>query len=171
MGASIDNIGFAIPISRVAGIVQSIIENGYIAKPYIGVTISDVSAEAKGYGLPEGAAVKSVEEDGPAAKAGLQENDIITAVDGQAVTGRRDLSDIVGAAQVGSDITLTVYRQGEEMDVTVTVGEKTQDALPTPTPEPEQEPAQESGGSRGDWDDFGNSLEDFLRQFGQEHIG
>ncbi len=178
MGASIDNIGFAIPISQVAGIVQSIIEKGYIAKPYIGVTISDVSSEALGYGLPEGAAIHSVEEDSPAAEAGLQENDIVTAVDGQPVTGRRDLTDIVGAAEPGSKLTLTVYRQGRETEVTVTVGEKTQDALPTPTPEPETgsnadaRPDEEGGRQdRDDWDDFGSSLEDFLRQFGQEHIG
>ena len=61
--ASIDNIGFAIPINHVRGIVQSIIENGYIAKPYIGVSVDDVSEETQSYGLPQGAAVKSVTQD------------------------------------------------------------------------------------------------------------
>ncbi len=172
MSASIDNIGFAIPISRVASIAESIIKNGYIAKPYIGVTISDVSEEALGYGLPEGASIRSVEEDSPAEEAGLQENDIVTAVDGQPVSGRRDLSAIVGAAQVDSELTLTVYRQGQEMEITVTVGEKTQEALPT------EEPGSENGsdantrpgeGGQEDWQQFGDSFEDFLREFGREY--
>ena len=49
-GASIDNIGFAIPINSVRSIVDSIIEKGYVAKPYIGVMVADVSDEAKNYG-------------------------------------------------------------------------------------------------------------------------
>ena len=50
--ASIDNIGFAIPIQDVMGIVESIIEKGYISKPYMGVSVSDVSAETQFYGIP-----------------------------------------------------------------------------------------------------------------------
>ena len=57
--ASIDNIGFAIPLNHVKNIVKSIIETGSITKPYIGVTVSSVSSEAQGYGLPTGAAVRS----------------------------------------------------------------------------------------------------------------
>ena len=97
-GASIDNIGFAIPINHVRGIVESIIENGYVAKPYIGVIVSDVSEETMGYGLPAGAAVKAVSEDSPAEKAGLQVNDIITAVNGKEISGRTGLSEAVSAA-------------------------------------------------------------------------
>ena len=129
-GSAIDNVGFAVPISDIAASVDSIIEKGYIAKPYIGVTVSDVSADALSYGLPKGAAVKDVTKDGPADKAGIQVNDIVTAVNGEAITDRHDLSQTVGAAQVGEELTLTVYRQGETLDVTVTVEEKTESALP-----------------------------------------
>ncbi len=104
-GASIDNIGFAIPINHVRGIVESIIENGYVAKPYIGVIVSDVSEETMGYGLPAGAAVKAVSEDSPAEKAGLQVNDIITAVNGKEISGRTGLSEAVSAASVGDTAT------------------------------------------------------------------
>ena len=128
-GASIDNIGFAIPINHVRGIVESIIENGYVAKPYIGVTVSDVSEETMGYGLPAGAAVKAVSEDSPAEKAGLQVNDIITAVNGKEISGRTGLSEAVSAASVGDTLTLTVYRQGKTISVEVTVGEQVQSAL------------------------------------------
>ena len=64
--ASIDNIGFAIPINHIRSIVESIIENGYVAKPYIGVTVRDVGQDAMSLGLPAGAAIKSVTEDSPA---------------------------------------------------------------------------------------------------------
>lgn len=128
-GASIDNIGFAIPINHVRGIVESIIENGYVAKPYIGVSVTDVSEETMGYGLPAGAAVKAVSEDSPAEKAGLQVNDIITAVNGKEISGRTGLSEAVSAASVGDTLTLTVYRQGKTVSVDVTVGEQIQSAL------------------------------------------
>ena len=128
-GASIDNIGFAIPINSVRSIVDSIIEKGYVAKPYIGVMVSDVSDEAISYGTPAGAAVVSVTEGGPAEKAGLQANDIITAVDGKEISGKSGLSSIIADCAAGDKLTLSVYRQGQTLTVTVTVGEQTTSAL------------------------------------------
>ena len=153
-GASIDNIGFAIPINHVRGIVESIIENGYVAKPYIGVTVSDVSEETMGYGLPAGAAVKAVSQDSPAEKAGLQVNDIITAVNGKEISGRTGLSEAVSAASVGDTLTLTVYRQGNTISVDVTVGEQIQSALAN---EDNRQSSQQGGyGSLPDFFGFGN---------------
>ena len=122
--ASIDNIGFAIPINDIMPIVESIIEKGYIAKPYIGVTITDVSAEAQAYGIPVGAAVQSVTEGAPAQKAGLQTNDVITAVNGQAITNSNDLVEFVGICEPGDELTLTVYRMGQTMELKLTVEEQ-----------------------------------------------
>ncbi len=153
-GASIDNIGFAIPINHVRGIVESIIENGYVAKPYIGVNVSDVSEETMSYGLPAGAAVRAVSEDSPAEKAGLQVNDIITAVNGKEISGRTGLSEAVSAASVGDTLTLTVYRQGNTISVDVTVGEQIQSALAN---EDNRQSEQQSGyGSLPDFFGFGN---------------
>ena len=126
--ASIEGIGFAIPVNDVMGIVESIIEKGYISKPYIGVSVTDVSPETQSYGLPEGAAVKAVTADGPCEKAGLQVNDIITAVDGKPVTGSADLIAIVTDAQVGDRLEMTVYRKGESITLSVEVGEQIQQA-------------------------------------------
>ena len=152
--ASIDNIGFAIPINSVYSIVTSIIENGYIAKPYIGVSVSDVGSEALSYGLPEGAAVKAVTEGGPAEKAGLEVNDIITAANGEPITGSSDLVAVVTACEVGDKLELTVYRQGKTETITVTVEEQVQSALG----EEEDEPA-----SQGDYNsysgDYGNGYD------------
>ncbi len=146
--ASIDNIGFAIPLNHVKNIVKSIIETGSITKPYIGVTVSSVSSEAQGYGLPTGAAVRSVEADSPAAKAGLKENDIITEVDGTAINSSTELVNYVGEKTPGDELTFKVYRQGEELELTVTIGEKTQSAMPTTTTDDAQQSQQSQGQSQ-----------------------
>ena len=127
--ASIDNIGFAIPVNDILSIVESIIEKGYISKPYIGVSIYDVSAEAQAYGIPAGAAVQSVSDDSPAQAAGLQSGDVITAANGTAVAGGSELVEIVSGCQVGDELVLTVYRQGQTMDLTLTVAEQISSAL------------------------------------------
>lgn len=127
--ASIDNIGFAIPINSVRSIVESIIEKGYIVKPYIGVSISDVSAESQLYGLPQGAAVLATAEDGPAQASGIQRGDIVTKVNDTVITGSNDLKRIVSASKPGDTLALTIYRQGESLTVSLTVQEQLQDAL------------------------------------------
>ena len=128
--ASIDNIGFAIPVNDVKDIVKSIIENGYIKKPYIGISVSGVSAEAQKYGLPKGAAVIEVGQGGPAEKGGLQVNDIITAINGKSIGSANDVIDMVGTVAAGDELKVTVYRQGGSIELTIIVGETTQDALP-----------------------------------------
>ena len=124
--ASIDNIGFAIPINLAWEIAQSIIEKGYVSTPYIGVTVSDVGQQFQNYGLPQGAAVQSVVEGGPAEKAGLQANDIITHIGGEEITGYAQLSQYIREAGVGGQLKLTVFRQGETLEITVTIGETRQ---------------------------------------------
>lgn len=126
--ASIDNIGFAIPINKARSIAESIIEKGYVSKPYIGISATSVSKETQSYGLPQGAAVKTVVDDSPAAKAGLKVNDIITHINGEEISGSSDITSFVGKSAVGDTIRLTVYRQGKTMDLTVTVGEQIQSA-------------------------------------------
>ncbi len=124
--ASIDNIGFAIPINEVRSIVESIIEKGYFSKPYLGVGVVDVSREYQIYGLPQGAAIQTITEGGPAEVAGLQVGDIITKVDDSEIKSRSDLTTIIGRYKIGDTIHLTVYRQGETVEVAVTIGEQIQ---------------------------------------------
>ncbi len=126
--ASIDNIGFAIPVNSIRSIVESIIEKGYIANPYIGISVIDVSEETQMYGIPAGIAIQSVTENSPAAAAGLQAGDVITAVNGTAMDSD-SLVDFVGASAIGDPLTLDIYRQGQTMTITVTVGEQIQSAL------------------------------------------
>lgn len=151
-GASIDNIGFAIPINHVKDIIKSIIENGYITKPYIGVSVTDVSRETQSYGLPKGAAVRSVAEDGPAADAGLEESDIITAINGEEIDGSKALVDAVRNASVGDELVFKVYRKGESMELKVIVGE---DVQPARADEKSEEEDQGNGQMTFPW---GNKL-------------
>jgi len=159
-GASIDNIGFAIPINNVLDIVRGIMEKGYFSKPYIGVSVTDVSEESQGYGLPKGAAVKEIVADSPAAAAGLQINDIITQVDGAAITGSSDLVAIVGDKNVGDVMKLTVYRMGQTLELTLTVGEQIQDVTAPSQPSGNQTTPGSSG--TFPFEDF----KDFFGQFG-----
>ena len=132
-GATIDNIGFAIPMNRVRSIIDSIIEKGYVVKPYIGVTIADVSAESQGYGLPSGASIQGIVEDSPAEKAGLQKNDIVTHINGNKIEGASDLKRVVSDSKPGDVLELVVWRKGQTVQIELTVGEQTQEAATQPT--------------------------------------
>ena len=133
--ASIDNIGFAIPINDVRGIIESIIENGYIIKSYIGVSTGDLSSQAQAFGYPNGAVVISSESESPAEKAGLKANDIITEVNGAEINGSGHFQSIIYDCSEGEVLELTVYRNGEYFELEVTVEEYKQPALPETTAE------------------------------------
>ncbi len=128
--ASIDNIAFAIPISNVKGIVDGIIEKGYFAKPYIGVSVVTVGEDIQAYGVPAGASVKEIVESSPAAIAGLQVSDVITEANGEAIDTSGKLVEVVRATNIGDRLELKVYRAGEYVDITVIVGESNQSAIP-----------------------------------------
>ena len=84
----------------------------------------DPNAMPQLMGLAEGALIVTVVEDGPAAKAGLQEDDRITAVDGQALDAENDLADLISSQKPGDATTLTVERSGDEsLEITVVLGE------------------------------------------------
>ena len=144
--ASIDNIGFAIPIDNVRSIVESLIKDGYVSKPYIGVSLTDLSEENISYGLPQGAAIGAVTEGAPAAEAGIKVGDIITAVNGEAVKDSSELIAKVKKCQAGDEITLSVYRKGEELEITVKVAVKQQE---TETKTAEQQTMEQQGQSQG----------------------
>lgn len=127
--ASIDNIGFAIPINDAYKIAVSIIEKGYVEKPYLGISVTDVSAEMQSYGLPKGAAVRMVAEGSPALNAGLQVNDIITHVDGKQINGSSYLISIISQCEIGQTVTLTVYRGGSTLELDVAIGQQIQQAI------------------------------------------
>ena len=180
MEAEIDNIGFAIPINSVKRIVTSIIENGYVLKPYIGIAVSPLSEETAGIiGIKSGAVVQDVTEDAPADQAGIKVNDVIIKVDDKVIRDSTDLVQVIADTDPGEIVTFTIYRQGKELTLKVEVGSKTESALKneeaaaadTEESGSQQEPQNQPNGSGGqqgmpDWDsdEFGN-FEDFFKYF------
>ena len=104
-------------------VVESIIEKGVVTKPYIGVTVQTVSDEASIYAAA-GARVVSVTEGSPAEEAGLQENDIITAVDGEEIATSTELVTVVTGKTPGDEVVLSVYRDRRTLEIRVVVGEQ-----------------------------------------------
>ena len=128
-------ISFAIPIDYAANVIEQLKKSGKVTRGRIGVAISNVSKDlADSLGLPktDGAAVGTVEEDSPAAKAGVEVGDVILKIDGRPVESSADLSRTVRSVRPGQKITLSVWRAGKMRDLVVTVGEfKDDDATRT----------------------------------------
>ncbi len=124
--ASIEGICFAIPINDVKDLLTDIIEHGYVTgKPYAGVVLTTANAdEAARYGRSGGAYVQEVVPDGPSAQAGLQAGDIITKMDDADVTSQQDFLTARDTHKAGDTVTLTVDRNGQFIQVPLTLGEQ-----------------------------------------------
>jgi serine protease Do len=119
-------LSFAIPINLVSKVEHQLVSTGHVTRGRLGVTIQDVSQGlANSFGLksPNGALVSNVDADGPAAKAGIQPGDVIVKMDGQDVVSSTDLPARIAALKPGTQITLALWRNGTEKDVSATVGE------------------------------------------------
>ena len=123
--ASIEGLGFAIPMDDVADMLSDIIENGYVTKkPYLGITVQTVmEAEVSG-GTPAGAEILYCTPGLCADDAGLREGDIIIAVEGITVTTNLELINEKNKLHAGDRMHLTVYRDGQTLDFTVTLDEE-----------------------------------------------
>lgn len=129
-GASIEGIGFAIPIDDVLGMIEDLRDYGYIKnQAYLGVMVAqDMDATTSAmYGLPAGAYVSSVEPGGAAEKAGIMPQDIIIAVGEYEVGSRTELTVVLRRFSAGDTSTITVFRSGQELELTITFDEKPQD--------------------------------------------
>jgi serine protease Do len=119
-------IAFAIPAGTVKSVVSQLKDSGKVTRGWIGVQIQPVTDEiADNLGLkaPEGALVTDPQTNGPAAKAGIQAGDVITAVNGSPVKDARDLAKQIGAMAPGASAKLTVWRKGEEKTFSIALGE------------------------------------------------
>jgi len=117
-------IAFAIPASTVETVVASLKESGSVTRGFIGVQMQPVTkeiAEAIGLKEPKGALVAEAMKDGPAAKAGVKTGDTIIAVDGQPINEAKDLSRKVANVAPGKSLSLTLWRDGKERNVTLEV--------------------------------------------------
>ncbi len=156
-GASIEGIGFAIPINDVKDILEDLKNFGYVTGAYLGVQVRDMNAEmAAMYNLPIGAYVDSVEQGSCAEKGGIRGQDIILGLDDYEITSISDLTRALRKFDAGDTVTVTVLRAGREMELTLTLDEKPHDSTPAET-EPAQ-PTLPSG-----WDD--DDLFDFFERY------
>lgn len=142
-GTGIEGIGFAIPISSTTSVINQLIEYQTVKRPYIGILGSSVdSSVAKKYNIPEGIYVESVEKDSPAEKAELKVGDIITKIEGKAVTSVNELNKIKYTYNIGDTVKLTVHRDNQEIEITILLAEtpeEPEEAQTQATPEQEQQ--------------------------------
>ena len=127
---SAENMGFAIPISSVKGMLSQLLETGKAERAYLGVYSSEITPDAaKAYNLPVSAGAylyssstySAIISGGPADKAGLKDKDIVTAVNGVKVGASGSLSNLIGEYKPGDTVQLTVIRDGSERAVNVTL--------------------------------------------------
>ncbi len=128
--SGVEGMGFAIPINTVRTVVEEIMDKGYVARPYLGVSVFDPNSAARyGYQLniDKGVFVFKVTLNGPAGKAGLQRGDIILKVDDKEVNTVSDLRGAVGEHKIGDTVKITYDRNGSEDTANVTLEEMPQD--------------------------------------------
>ena len=125
-GASIEGVGFAIPINEALRVVYDLQEYGYVrGRAFLGVTVKELdAATADTYGLPVGPIVQSVVADSCADKAGIAVKDIILAFNGRNVKTYTQLMSALNKCSAGDVVTLRIYRAGAELDVTLTLDER-----------------------------------------------
>lgn len=121
-------LSFAIPIDVAMNVEQQLLAHGKVSRGRLGISVQEVDqALADSFGLdrPRGALVASLDDDGPAAKAGLMEGDIILGYNGKPVTRSNELPPLVAATAPGNRIDLDIWRKGAPRHLALTVGELT----------------------------------------------
>ena len=111
-------IGFAIPSEIVEPIVAQLEHKGRIDRGWLGVSVSETASGT------HGVAIAGVDRSGPAAKAGIRQGDVVTAINGERIESARGLIRAVAGTPPGNEVRLTVQRSGHEMDISVTVGRR-----------------------------------------------
>ena len=144
-GATIEGIGFAIPMADVIGIIEDLQNKGYVSSAYLGVMVREVESSAQSYGLPAGVYVEEVTPGYCAEKAGLQAQDIIIGLGEYEVDSMSALTRALRRYEAGTTTTITVYRSGQELTMEITLDEKPVEQQ-TVTTEPEQQETTPNNG-------------------------
>ena len=124
-GEDVEGMGFAIPINSTTDISSQLIQYSKVRRPYIGITGMDLDAEtAKKNNLVEGIYVKDVETFSSAEKGGIKIGDVIIQADGKDVKTMDELNEIKNSHNIGDEMKIKVNRDGEEKELTITLGEQ-----------------------------------------------
>lgn len=149
--ASIEGIGFAIPINDVIAIITDYIQYGYVTgRPYMGVSCADITQQYQQvFGWPAGVYINEVEAGSCAQTAGLKQGDIITKINDAAITGTAQMISVKNSYRAGDTVQITVFRSGEYLTLSMTFDEQNntqtrQNAAP-------QETANPGSGFPGGW--------------------
>ena len=153
-GASIESIGFAIPIDDVIGMLNDLKDYGYVTGAYLGVLVSDMDKEtAAYYGFPVGVYVQEVTPGYCAEEAGLRAKDIIVGLGKYEVKSLTDLTRALRNFKAGDATQITVYRGGAEIVLDIVLDEKPADLNAT-VPEDTTQGKMPENGSYDEWYDF-----------------
>lgn len=120
-------IGFAVPSNMARFVMEQISKSGRVIRGYLGVTVQALTPElAKqfGYNGSNGALISEIEPGSPAERAGLQQGDIVTQINGKPVTDNRDLQITISEISPGSSVALTIFRGGRQQQMNVTLAEQ-----------------------------------------------
>ena len=134
-----DGIGFAIPINLAKRIMDDLIDDGEVSRGYLGMyfggEVDKTMAKALGLDDARGIIVARVEEDGPSDKAGLKEQDVIVAIDGQQVVDWNMFRSKIASMKPNDVVKLNIIRNGKEKTIEVTLGERNIDEIASVRPE------------------------------------
>lgn len=147
-GASIEGVGFAVPINDAMRVVYDLQQYGRVrGRAYLGVTVQNMDASvAETYGLPVGAQIVTVVEGSCADTAGLQQGDIVLSLQGRTINSYTALASALSKQRAGDTVTLTVYRAGAEVEVTLTLDERPEEAEVQAVEDAANQPAQQQNG-------------------------
>jgi serine protease Do len=120
-------VGLAVPANLVSQVADSLVKSGKVTRGYLGVNIQTITpALAESFGLKSnrGALVSDIVPNSPAAKAGLKEGDVVTALNGEPVTDANNLKNQVSSFAPGTTVNLEVLRDGKSQKIAATTGER-----------------------------------------------
>ncbi|MEM9644822.1 MAG: PDZ domain-containing protein, partial [Planctomycetota bacterium] len=127
-----NGVGFAIPVSMANPVLDSIIATGSVRRGFLGVQPADVDAQTSAefdLQVSQGALIRSVVDDQPAALAGLRPGDVVTQIDGKVIKSGTQLRNYIAGRTPGAPVNLVINRNGEVLNLTVNLEERTEASI------------------------------------------
>jgi len=142
-------IGFAIPINMVKNVMEDLIEDGRVARGYLGIEaggeVDRTMARALDMESPRGFIIGNVEQGGPADEAGLKSGDVVVELNGEPVRNFYDFRIEIANSSPGTEVDLGIFREGEDMSFTVELGELDREDIAGVNPQVEEELSESLG--------------------------